>query len=229
MSTHASALRPIVSGVWRLGWSSGYFYQHAQGTVDGCTNAKIECTGTYSESIIECTDTLHASLPAALCFMSCRSRSGVPGTVVLFSPGDAEAGVVFDGEVVENCEKVLARDLKAAGVGFRADPDTPAQPVVAQLLALLGALLHSDEVSQALRVTVSEGLASDDRAVIWLRMLSLSLMAVLQLSMHCGDAVVAACQEGDVVAHVLPRLREVAVCPIQLPALLAEQVRSYFC
>lgn len=145
---------------------------------------------------------------------------------MLFSPGDTEAGVVFGGEVVETCERVLVRDLKAPGVGFRADPDTPAQPVVAQLLSLLGALLQSDEVSQALRVAGSGGMTFDGRAMIWLRMLSLSLMAVLQLSVHCGDAVVAACQEGDVVAHILPQLREVAVCPIQLPALLAGQVRT---
>ncbi|CAM9591597.1 unnamed protein product, partial [Scytosiphon promiscuus] len=152
-----------------------------------------------------------------------QSKSGVPGTVVLFSPGDAEAGVVFDGEIVETCETVPVRDLKAASVGFRADPDTPAQPVVAQLLSLLSALLHSDEVSQALRVAGSGALPSDVQAMIWLRMLSLSLMAYLQLSIHCGDAVVAACQEGDVVAHVLPQLRAVAVCPIQLPALLTGQ------
>ncbi|CAN0572919.1 unnamed protein product, partial [Ectocarpus sp. 12 AP-2014] len=71
-----------------------------------------------------------------------QSKSGVRGTVVLFSAGDAEAGVVFDGENVENCEKVPVRDLETAGEGFCADPDTPAQPVVAQLLSLLAALLH---------------------------------------------------------------------------------------
>lgn len=148
--------------------------------------------------------------------------------MVLFSAGDAEAGVVFDGENIETCERVLVRDLEAADVGFRADPDTPAQPVVAQVLSLLGALLHSDEVSQALKITDSEGLTGDVRAMVWLRVLSQSLMAVLQLSVHCSDTVVAACQEADVVAHVLPELLEVAVCPIQIPALITAQVRIIF-
>ncbi|CAM9107710.1 unnamed protein product, partial [Ectocarpus fasciculatus] len=145
-----------------------------------------------------------------------QSKSGVRGTVVLFSAGDAEAGVVFDGENVENCERVLVRDLETAGVGFCADPDTPAQPVVAQLLSLLAALLHSNEVSQALKVV-------DAGAMVWLRVLSQCLMAVLQLSVQCSDAVVAACREGDVVANVLPHLLEVAVCPVQLPALITAQ------
>lgn len=140
------------------------------------------------------------------------------GTVVLFSAGDAEAGVVFDGENVENCERVLVRDLETAGVGFCADPDTPAQPVVAQLLSLLAVLLHSNEVSQALKIV-------DARAMVWLRVLSQCLMAVLQLSVQCSDAVVAACREGDVVANVLPHLLEVAVCPVQLPALITAQVQ----
>lgn len=144
--------------------------------------------------------------------------------MVLFSAGDAEAGVVFDGENVETCERVLVGDLEAAGIGFQADPDTPAQPVVAQLLALLGALLHSDEVSQAFKAAGSDGIASGGHALMWLRVLSQSLMAVLQLSVHCSDTVVAACQDGDVVANVLPQLLEVAVCPIQLPALITAQV-----
>lgn len=146
------------------------------------------------------------------------------GTVVLFSAGDAEAGVVFDGENVETCERVLVRDLEAADVGFRTDPDTPAQPVVAQVLSLLGTLLHSDEVSQALTLTDSERLTGDVSAMVWLRVLSQSLMAVLQLSVHCSDTVVAACQEADVVAHVLPKLLEVAVCPILIPALITAEV-----
>lgn len=150
------------------------------------------------------------------------------GTVVLFAAGDAEAGVVFDGENVETSERVLVRDLEAAGVGFRADPDTPAQPVVAQLLSLLGALLHSDNVSQALEIAGLEGMACDEHALVWRRVLSQSLMAVLHLCMHCSDTVVAACQDGDVVAQVLPRLLEVALCPIQLPALITVQVR-YCC
>lgn len=152
------------------------------------------------------------------------NRSGVLGTVVLFSAGDAEAGVVFDGENVETCERVLVQDLEAADVGFRADPDTPAQPVVAQVLSLLRALLHSDEVSQALSLADSERLAGDVRAMVWLRVLSQSLMAVLQLSVHCSDTLVAACQEADVVTHVLPELLEVAMCPIQIPALITAQV-----
>lgn len=152
-------------------------------------------------------------------------RSGVRGTVILFAAGDAEAGVVFDGQNFETCERVLVRDLEAAGVGFRADPDTPAQPVVAQLLSLLGALLHSDDVSQARRIAGSEGMTCDDGALVWLRVLSQSLMAVLHLSMHCSDTVVAACQDGDVVAHILPQLLEVALVPIQLPALITAQVR----
>lgn len=161
-------------------------------------------------------------------YISYRNRSGVRGTVVLFAAGDAEAGVVFDGENVETCERVLVRDLEAAGVGFRADPDTPAQPVVAQLLSLLGALLHSDDVSQALKIADSEGVTCDDGALVWLRVLSQSLMAVLHLSVHCSDTVVAACQDGDVVAHILPQLQEVALCPIQLPALITTQVRHCF-
>lgn len=167
--------------------------------------------------------------PLALlnCSLFCAAnRSGVLGTVVLFSAGDAEAGVVFDGENVETCERVLVQDLEAADVGFRADPDTPAQPVVAQVLSLLRTLLHSDEVSQALRLANSERLAGDVRAMVWLRVLSQSLMAVLQLSVHCSDTVVAACQEADVVAHVLPELLEVAMCPIQIPALITAQVRT---
>lgn len=146
------------------------------------------------------------------------------GTVVLFSAGDAEAGVVFDGENVETCERVQVRDLEAAGIGFRADPDTPAQPVVAQLLTLLGNLLHSDDVSQAFKAAGSDGLAYG-HSLMWLRVLSQCLMAVLQLTVHCSDTVIAACQDGDVVANVLPQLLEVAVCPIQLPALITVQVR----
>lgn len=151
-------------------------------------------------------------------------RSGTLGTIVVFCPGDAEAGVVFDGENVEACERVLARDLEAVGVCFQADPDTPAQPVVAQLLSLLGALLQSDEVAQALKTTRREERSLDSRRIMWSRVLSQTLMAVLQLAVHCSDAVVAACQEGDVVAHVLPALLEVAIRPIQLPALLTAQV-----
>lgn len=153
-------------------------------------------------------------------------RSGVLGTVVLFSAGDAEAGVVFDGENVETCERVLVRDLEAADVGFLADPDTPAQPVVAQVLSLLGTLLHSDEVSQALKLAESESLIGDVRAMVWLRVLSQCLMAVLQLSVHCSDTVVAACQEADVVSNVMPELLEVAVRPIEIPALITAQVRT---
>lgn len=174
-------------------------------------------------AFINATEVLDASL-----VIFSRNRAGVRGTVVLFAAGDAEAGVVFDGENVEACERVLVRDLEAAGVGFRADPDTPAQPVVAQLLSLLGALLHSDNVSQALKIAGSEGMACDDDALVWLRVLSQSLMAVLHLSVHCSDTVVAACQDGDVVAHILPQLLEVALCPIQLPALITAQVR-YCC
>eukprot|EP00903_Cladosiphon_okamuranus_P019656 g18070.t4 len=154
-----------------------------------------------------------------------QSKSGVRGTVILFAAGDAEAGVVFDGENIETCERVLVGDLEAAGVGLRADPDTPAQPVVAQLLSLLGALLHSDDVSQALKMAGSPGMTCDDGALVWLRVLSQSMMAVLHLSVHCSDTVVAACrdQDGDLVAHILPHLLEVALCPIQVPALITAQ------
>lgn len=153
-----------------------------------------------------------------------RTRCGAYGTVVLFCPGDAEAGVVFDGENVEACEEVLVRDLEAVGVGFQADPDTPAQPVVAQLISLLGALLQSPDVSLALKVTDRETLSSNIAEVVWARVLSQTLRAVHQLAVHCSDAVVAACQEGDVGAQVLPTLLEVAICPIQLPALITAQV-----
>lgn len=132
--------------------------------------------------------------------------------------------MVFDGENVEASETVLVRDLQAAGVGFQTDPDTAAQPVVGQLLSLLGALLESEEVTQALKTTGAGGLASHAPAMIWSRLLSQTLVAVLQLSNHCSDAVVAACQEGDVVGRVLPTLLEVAVRPVQLPALITAQV-----
>lgn len=163
--------------------------------------------------------------------MFSRNRSGVRGTVVLFAAGDAEAGVVFDGENVETCERVLVGDLQAAGVGFRADPDTAAQPVVAQLLSLLGALLRSDDVSHALKMAGSPGMTCDDGALVWLRVLSQSMMAVLHLSVHCSDTVVAACQDqdGDVVAHILPHLLEVALCPIQVSALITAKVRYCIC
>lgn len=128
--------------------------------------------------------------------------------------------MVFDGENVEVCESVPVQDLEVTGVGFEADPDTPAQPVVAQLISLLGALLHSNEVSHVLKMDDSGA-----HAMVWSRLLSQTLMAVLQLSVHCSDAVVAACQEGDVVAHVLPTLVEVAIRPVQLPALMTAQVR----
>lgn len=151
------------------------------------------------------------------------------GTVVQVSAGDAEAGVVFDGENVEACEKVRVQDLEATGVGFQADPDTPAQPVVAQLLSLLGALLQSEEVFQSLKAAGPERLGSDVRGMVWSRMLSQTLRAVLQLSVHCSDAVVAACEEGDVVTRVLPTLLQVAVCPIQQPALLTTQASPLCC
>lgn len=151
------------------------------------------------------------------------------GTVVQVSAGDAEAGVVFDGESVEACEKVLVQDLEATGVGFQADPDTPAQPVVAQLLSLLGALLQSDEVFRSLKTAGAERLGSDVRGMVWLRMLSQTIKAVLQLSVHCSDAVVAACEEGDVMTRVLPTLLQVAVCPIQLPALMTAQASRLCC
>lgn len=132
--------------------------------------------------------------------------------------------MVFDGENVEACETVLVRDLQAAGVGFQTDPDTAAQPVVGQLLSLLGALLESEEVAHALTMADAGGLASGDRAMIWSRLLSQTLVAVLHLSNHCSDAVVAACQEGNVVGRVLPTLLEVAVRPVQLPSLITAQV-----
>lgn len=151
------------------------------------------------------------------------------GTVVQVSAGDAEAGVVFDGENVEACEKIRVQDLEATGVGFQADPDTPAQPVVAQLLSLLGALLQSDEVFRSLKTAGPERLGSDIRGMVWSRMLSQTLRAVLQLSVHCSDAVVAACEEGDVVTRVLPTLLQVAVCPIQLPTLMTAQASPLCC
>lgn len=132
--------------------------------------------------------------------------------------------MVFDGQNVEGCERLPARDLEVVGAGFQTDPDTPAQPVIAQLLSLLGAVLSSEQVSQALSATNAEELKSGVPAMAWSRLLSQTLVAVLQLSVHCSDAVVAACQEGDVVAKVLPMLLRVAVCPIQLPALLTAQV-----
>ena len=154
-------------------------------------------------------------------------RSGAVGTVVRFSAGDAEASVVFDDENVEGCESIPVKDLNVVRAGFEADPDTPAQPVVAQLLSLLGVLLRSDEVVQALEKAGLEVLDSGIPATMWSRLLSQTLMAVLHLSMHCSDALVAACQEGDAHAgaHVLPALLEVAVRPVKLPALITAQVR----
>lgn len=151
-------------------------------------------------------------------------RSGARGTVVVCSAGDAEAGVVFDGENVEVCERVLIGDLEAVGAGFEVDPDTPAQPVIAQLLALLTAVLSAEELTTALSATDPDVPSSDVPAMAWSRLLSQTLVAVLQLSVHCSDAVVAACQEGDVVAGVLPMLLQLAVCPIQLPALITAKV-----
>lgn len=149
------------------------------------------------------------------------------GTVVSYASGDAEAKVVFDGENVEGCEAVLVKDLEVVHAGFEADPDTPAQPVVAQLLSLLGGLLRSNEVVEALG-TMEEGVTRTTRAMMWSRLLSQTLMAVLHLSMHCSDAVVAACQEGDAhtVAHLLPALLAVAVRPVELPALITAQVKT---
>lgn len=131
---------------------------------------------------------------------------------------------MFDGQNVEGCEKVLVRDLEVVGAGFQADPDTPAQPVVAQLLSLLGALLASGEVTASMRTADPEELNFEIPAIAWSRLLSQTLVAVLQLSVHCSDAVVAACQEGDVVAQVLPKLLQMAVRPIPLPALITTQV-----
>lgn len=151
-------------------------------------------------------------------------RSGARGTVIQCSAGAAEAGVVFDGQHVEGCERIPVCDLEVVGAGFQADPDTPAQPVIAQLLSLLRALLGSEEVAQALRTTDAEELRLDVPAMAWSRLLSQTLVAILQLSVHCNDALVAACQEGDVVAKVLPMLLQVAIRPIQLPTLVTAQV-----
>lgn len=140
------------------------------------------------------------------------------------SPGEAEAGVVFDGQQVEGCEKVLVSDLEVTGAGFQTDPDTPAQPVIAQLLSLLGALLGSKELTRAMKTTDPEEYCSDVPAIAWSRLLSQTLVAVSQLSVYCGDAVVAACLEGDVVSSLLPILLRVALCPVPLPALLTLQV-----
>lgn len=156
-------------------------------------------------------------------------RSGALGTVVSFAAGDSEAKVVFDGENVEGCEAVLVKDLEVVHAGFEADPDTPAQPVVAQLLSLLGGLLRSKEVVEALEKIEpgAEGMARTTTAIMWSRLLSQTLKAVLHLSMHCSDAVVAACQEGDAhaVAHLFPALLAVAVRPVELPALITAQVK----
>lgn len=158
-------------------------------------------------------------------FLPCNAdRSGARGTVIQCLAGAAEAGVLFDGQNVEGCERMPVRDLEVVGAGFEADPDTPAQPVIAQLLSLLQALLGSEEMAQALRTTDAEEPILDVPAVAWSRLLSQTLVAILQLSVYCSDAVVAACQEGDVVAKVLPMLLQVAVRPVQLPALLTAQV-----
>lgn len=154
-----------------------------------------------------------------------RGRSGALGTVVLFSAGDAEAGVVFDGGNIETCEKVLTRDLEATDIGFRTDPDTPAQPIVAQLLSLLDALLQSNNVSHALKAAGAESPDFNAAAMVWSRLLSQTLMAVLQLSAHCSDAVMAACQQGNGLANVLPALLRVAIRPVQVPALITAQVK----
>lgn len=149
------------------------------------------------------------------------------GTVVSFAAGDAEAKVVFDDDNVEGCEAVLVKDLEIVHAGFEADPDTPAQPVVAQLLSLLGGLLRSKDVVEALGKIEAGEEEGVTRTMKWSRLLSQTLMAVLHLSMHCSDAVVAACQEGDAhtVAHLLPALLAVAVRPVELPALITRQVK----
>lgn len=143
---------------------------------------------------------------------------------MVISPGEAEAGVVFEGQNVEGCEIMLVADLEAVDAGFQTDPDTPAQPVVAQLVSLLEALLGSQELIRAMETTNPKEIFAGVSAMSWPRLLSQALVAILQLSSHCSDAVVAACQEGDVVSRLLPTLLQVAIRPVSLPALLTAQV-----
>ncbi|CAM9123344.1 unnamed protein product [Choristocarpus tenellus] len=157
-----------------------------------------------------------------------RSTSGAVGRVVQFSPGDAEAGVVFSGETIEGYEMVPTQDLEAVDVGMQSDPDTPAQPIVSQLIALVSSLLtwgveefSHGRIKRGIPGEVGKGHTGMGSSSIALsRLLSQSLAALQQLSIHCSEAVVAACQEGEVMVGMLPKLLQVATEVVPLPSLL---------
>ncbi|CAM9363904.1 unnamed protein product, partial [Discosporangium mesarthrocarpum] len=149
-----------------------------------------------------------------------RSKSGALGSVVQFSAGDSDAGVIFTGENMEGYEMVPVHDLEAVDVGLRSDPDTSAQPILSQLISLLSTLLTSDNNlsergKQLARVCV--GCYSPTLS----RLLSLALAALQHLAVHCTESVVAACQE-EVVASILPALLRLATQSVPLPALVTD-------